>query len=116
MGSWGSTLMEAGGGGMRWGRFEEGEPGKGITFEMYINKISNKRKKKIFLSWRVGPTPYMGSTVELSLIAKARGKQPRECANRRTVPAPHRSSSPWESGPCSTVELTLETRVQVSQL
>jgi hypothetical protein len=30
----------------RWDReFSEGKPGKGITFEMQINKISNKKIK-----------------------------------------------------------------------
>jgi hypothetical protein len=31
------------GGGIRG--FSEGKPGKGITFEMYIEKISNKNKR-----------------------------------------------------------------------
>ena len=44
VGRWvGSTLIEAGGGGWYMG-FLEGKPRKGITFEMYINKISNKNK------------------------------------------------------------------------
>jgi hypothetical protein len=31
----------------KWDReFPEGRPGKGITFEMQIKKISNKRKRK----------------------------------------------------------------------
>lgn len=63
-----------------------------------------------------GPYTLHGQHSRVVLDSKGTGKQPRECENRRTVPAPHRSSSPWESGPCSTVELTLETRVQVSQL
>jgi hypothetical protein len=29
--------------GVRGGYFSEGKPGKGITFEMYIKKISNKK-------------------------------------------------------------------------
>jgi hypothetical protein len=33
MGGWGITLIEAGGGGWNMG-FPEGQPGKGITFEM----------------------------------------------------------------------------------
>jgi len=32
--------------GMGWG-FPEGRPGKGITFEMQIKKICNKRKKNL---------------------------------------------------------------------
>jgi hypothetical protein len=40
VGRWESILIEAGGGG--WNRgFLEGKPGKWITFEMGINKISN---------------------------------------------------------------------------
>jgi hypothetical protein len=35
----------AGGGGRGWG-FLEGKPGKRITFEMQIKKISNKNVKK----------------------------------------------------------------------
>jgi hypothetical protein len=31
--------------GMVWGRrFSEGKPGKGLTFEMYMKKLSNKRE------------------------------------------------------------------------
>jgi hypothetical protein len=41
VGGWGSTLLEAGGEGRRQG--VSGEPGKGITFEMQIKKISNKK-------------------------------------------------------------------------
>jgi hypothetical protein len=36
---------QAGGVGGDW-RFSEGKPGKGITFEMQIKKISNKNKTK----------------------------------------------------------------------
>jgi len=44
VGAWRSTLIEVGGG--RWGRdFAEGKPGKRITFEMQIKKISNKNRK-----------------------------------------------------------------------
>jgi hypothetical protein len=39
---WGSTFIEAGGGGEDRG-FVEGELGRGITFEMSINKITNKK-------------------------------------------------------------------------
>jgi hypothetical protein len=39
---WESTHIESGGGRMGWG-FVERKPGKGITFEMQINKISNKK-------------------------------------------------------------------------
>jgi hypothetical protein len=43
VGGQGSTLIEAGGGG--WdGGFVEEKLGKGITFEMQINKISNKKR------------------------------------------------------------------------
>jgi hypothetical protein len=45
MGGWESILIEAGRGRMEWG-FPEGEPGKGITFEMQINKITNFLKKE----------------------------------------------------------------------
>jgi hypothetical protein len=34
VGGWGSTLIEAVGGGMGWGFVGGGESGKGITFEM----------------------------------------------------------------------------------
>jgi hypothetical protein len=45
MGRWGSNLTEAGD--EAWNRgFSEENPGKEITFEMQINKISYKRKKK----------------------------------------------------------------------
>jgi hypothetical protein len=40
VGGYGNTFIEAGGGRIGWG-FLEAKPGKGITFEMYINKISN---------------------------------------------------------------------------
>jgi hypothetical protein len=33
VGGWGSTLIEAGGGGMEWGLLK-GRPGKGTMFEM----------------------------------------------------------------------------------
>jgi hypothetical protein len=42
---WESTLIEAGGRG-RDRELVEGRLGRGITFEMQINKISNKNKKK----------------------------------------------------------------------
>jgi hypothetical protein len=45
VGGWRNTLIEAGGGG-EIGSFREGEPRKGITFEMQIKKISNKKRKK----------------------------------------------------------------------
>ena len=39
----GNTLIEAGRGGWdRW--FLEGKLGKGITFEMYINKIAHEKR------------------------------------------------------------------------
>jgi len=44
-GGWGSILIEAGRGGVGWGFVEE-KPGKGMTLEMKINKISNKNKNK----------------------------------------------------------------------
>ena len=34
VGGWGSTLIEAGGGGNRIGGFPKGRPGRGKTFEM----------------------------------------------------------------------------------
>jgi hypothetical protein len=40
MGGWGNTLIEAKGLVMEWG-FVEGKPGRGTTFEMQINKITN---------------------------------------------------------------------------
>jgi hypothetical protein len=41
LGGWGNTLIKAGGG---WDRgFVEGKLGKRITFEMQINKISNRK-------------------------------------------------------------------------
>jgi hypothetical protein len=43
VGGWGSTLIEAGGGGRDRG-FPERRPGKRITCEMEIKKISNKGK------------------------------------------------------------------------
>jgi hypothetical protein len=44
MGGWREHLHRRGEGGMGWG-FLEGKLGKGITFEMYIMKISNKNFK-----------------------------------------------------------------------
>ena len=38
------------GGRIRGGCFSEKEPGKGITFEMYIKKISNKILEKFHIS------------------------------------------------------------------
>ena len=46
MGGWGTTLIYAGVGGGWDSRFSKGKPGKEITFEMQINKISNKIKEK----------------------------------------------------------------------
>ena len=43
MGEWRNTLIEAEGGGGKSQGFQEGKPGKGITFEMQIKKISNKK-------------------------------------------------------------------------
>jgi hypothetical protein len=42
VGRWGSILIEAGGKRRGWG-LVEGKRGRGITFEMYINKITNKK-------------------------------------------------------------------------
>jgi hypothetical protein len=40
------TLIEARWEGQCTGRFSEGKPGRGTTFEMQINKITNLKKKK----------------------------------------------------------------------
>jgi hypothetical protein len=49
VGLWGSTFIEAEGGGMRE-QVSRGKPGKGITFEMGIKKIRlpppNKKKER----------------------------------------------------------------------
>ena len=42
---WRTTLIEAEGGGEKSQGFQEGKPGKGITLEMQIKKISNKNEK-----------------------------------------------------------------------
>jgi hypothetical protein len=45
---WENTLIESGGEGMGW-EVLEGKPGKGIIFEMQVNKISTEKKRKIIL-------------------------------------------------------------------
>jgi hypothetical protein len=43
---WENILIEPGG--WEWDRgFVEGKPGKGITFELYLNKISNKKTRDL---------------------------------------------------------------------
>jgi hypothetical protein len=42
VGGWGITLIEAGGSGEGIGAVE-GKPGRGITFEIQISKITNKK-------------------------------------------------------------------------
>jgi hypothetical protein len=49
---WRNTLTESEEGGNGTGVLQEGGPGKGITFETYIKKISNKKGKK----YRMLPT------------------------------------------------------------
>ena len=54
MGGWKSTLIEVGGGDKG---YAEGKPGRGIIFEMQINKITNKNINPLdpllFLSYLV---------------------------------------------------------------
>jgi len=47
-GRWESTLIVTVGEGVWNMGFEEGKPGSGITFEMYINKITKKEKELKF--------------------------------------------------------------------
>jgi hypothetical protein len=47
--------------GRRWDwEFAEGQPGRGIPFDMYINKITNQKLKRAGWWWRTPLIPALG--------------------------------------------------------